>query len=105
MMPSTKKAIEAVASADPSLSSKQIKAALAILADAGPTLDREPLDRILSRSEVATILGLSEKSIDFYARKGVLHRIYIGASSRASGILESSVRAVMEGGNAEGRVE
>ena len=96
MMPSTRKAIEAVAGADPSLSSTQIKAALAILANSDPAKDREPLDRILSRREVAAILGLSEKSIDLYARKGVLQRVYIGTSSRASGILESSVRAVME---------
>lgn len=104
MLTSTRKVFEAAASADPSITSKQIKAALAVLADADPAQYREPIDRLLSRKEAAAILSLSPKSIDVYCRRGVLQRVKLGTSSRASGILESSVRAVMESATLKGGI-
>ena len=95
MLTSTQKAITAIAQADPSLSPKQVKAALLILSGDGSE-QREPLDRLLSRREAAAILGFSVKSIDHYCRRGVLQRVTLGHSSRASGILESSVVSAMQ---------
>lgn len=107
MMPSTRKAIAAVAGADPSINPAKLKAALAVLAGDGEGVQagRDPLDRLLSRREVAGVLGLSPKAVDVYCRRGVLERVRLGASSRASGILESSLRRVLESAKAVGGAE
>lgn len=99
MLTNTKKAIAAIVATDQTITPNQIKAALAVL-DGGTvdTLPREPLDRLLSRGEVAGLLGMSVKAVDHYCRKGVLTRRRLGDSKRASGILESSVREVLDDG-------
>ncbi len=61
-----------------------------------------PLDRILSRDEVADILKCSTKSVTRYGKKGIIRPIYFGAKGKKSlGYSESSVRAALEKANAK----
>ena len=81
---------------DPSITEEQKSRVLAILRgeEAKPTPELRPL---LSRSQVAELLNKSPQAVDYYVRKGLLKKVTFGDSSRASGITEASVRALLEG--------
>ena len=103
MLQCTKQAIVAIAKTDPSISADQMERALAALE--GETQERsvldvinkEPIDRLLSVGQVAEILNLSTKSVLRYCKNGLLRRIVRRGGKRATGILESSVRAFVAG--------
>jgi len=58
----------------------------------------EPLDRLLSRKQVADLLSCSLKTVSDKVRAGKLNAVYGGADGkRLTGISEESVRAFMEG--------
>ena len=103
MLQCTKQAIVAIAKTDPSISADQMERALAALE--GETQERsvldvinkEPIDRLLSVGQVAEILNLSTKSVLRYCKNGLLRRIVRRGGVRATGILESSVRAFVAG--------
>lgn len=52
-------------------------------------------DRILRRKDVAQILGRSCRTVDLWARRGLIHRVQMPGLSRGSGFLESEVRALL----------
>ena len=51
------------------------KAALAALAD--KPQDTDEGDRVLSRAEVAAMMGKSVKAVDIYGRRGIIRRVYL----------------------------
>ncbi len=91
----TEKLILTMLEIDPSITEEQKSRVLAILRgdEAKATPELRPL---LSRRQVAEILNKTPQMIDYYVRKGLLEKVTFGDSSRASGITEASVRALLE---------
>jgi len=96
MLATTKIAMTAILSADPSITSEQKKGAVHALTKDGPSAPVS-LPRIIKRSEAAQLLGVGVKRIDQLARSGILNRVTIPGTSRAIGLSEASIRAVTEG--------
>lgn len=70
----------------------------------GAVTSPEPIDRVLSRQQVAALLGCSTKAVSDKVRRGALVAVYGGANAtRMTGIRESSVREYIAKGkpNAE----
>lgn len=57
-------------------------------------------EEVLSVAEVARRFHKHPKTIHLYCKQGVLRKVTIGKQSRASGILASSVEALLKGGAA-----
>lgn len=83
MTPNTETVIKAVIAGDPTISPDAAQAALNALT-AKPT-EAEDGDRVLSRAEVAAIMGKSVKAVDIYGRRGIIRRVYLtgGGNVRA----------------------
>ncbi len=59
-------------------------------------VDNSPLDRVLSRREVAEIMGVTARTVSAYARRGLIRPLRYGADAkRATGFSEQSVRAML----------
>jgi hypothetical protein len=58
----------------------------------GKVKDSQPIPRLLSRSEVAKIIGRTPQRVDQLCRMGILPRVYAAGTSRAIGIPEGAVR-------------
>ena len=103
MMEHTRKAVEAILAADPSITRGQVKAALDVLAGrtaSGLAVDA-PTDRALTRRQAAEILGVTPHTVSDYARKGLIKAFRFGAQGRnASGYSAQSVRDLLERGKA-----
>jgi len=56
----------------------------------------KPMPRVLRRSEVASLLNMTPKSVDRLARKGAFKRCYAPKTKKALGFTEASVRALIE---------
>ena len=99
MMEHTKKAVEAIIAADPSITREQAKAALAALdgrTAAGIAVDA-PTDRALTRRQAAEILGCKPHTVSDYARRGLIKAFRFGEKGKqASGYSAESVRALLE---------
>lgn len=99
MLANTKTLVVAAINTDPSISDDMKMLALKVLSGHGKEVyggSVAPL--VVSRSEAATMMGLGPKRIDDFTRGGILKRVYMPGSSRATGILRSSVEsAVMSG--------
>lgn len=54
-------------------------------------------ERLMSRREVADLIGRTPQMVDFYARQGWLEKVYLGNASRASGFTVGSVKAFVNG--------
>ena len=98
MLQTTKQALTAILSADPSITTETRKGLLAALAN--PNVAKNEIPRVLSREECGRVLGVSAKRIDQLARAGHLKRVSAPGTKRAIGILETSLRAFVEGGAA-----
>jgi hypothetical protein len=98
MLTPTRQAIAAILSADPTISPGRRKGMLASLAS--PEATKNEIPRVLSRAECGRILGVSVKRIDQLARAGHLKRVMAPGTARAIGILETSLRKLLEGGAA-----
>jgi len=96
MLQTTKQAVSAVLAADPSISPEVRKGFMAALANPGEAKNEMP--RVLSREECGRVLGVSAKRIDQLSRAGHLKRVKAPGTARAIGILETSLRALVEGG-------
>lgn len=93
MLTSTRTALGAMMSADPSITPEQKKAFLQSLLSPAQ-MHPQPMARIIRREEVAHLLGVSVKRVDQLCLSGVLKRITVPGTSRAIGISEASVRAI-----------
>ena len=103
MMEHTKKAVEAILAADPSITKGQAKAALDVLTGrtaSGLAVDA-PTDRALTRRQAAEILGVKPHTVSDYVRKGLIKAFRFGDKGRlASGYSAQSVRELLERGKA-----
>ena len=115
MTKSTETAIRAVAATDGTITPEQLRAGLAAFSGKHVgTFDEAPLDRLLSREEVAAgivrysdgdgeterkrKLKAAAKRVDWLCRKGALRRVYSPHNPRRScGISAASFRAFLAG--------
>ena len=97
-MQTTRDAVRAMCGTDPTISKAQENAVL--LALDGSTIEENatPIDRALTRKEVARLIGCDPHSVLGYARKGLIRGLTcgdkLGRFRRYSG---ASVRAFLEG--------
>ena len=103
MLQCTKQAIVAIAKTDPSISADQMGRALAALAGEDQersipdVVNKEPIDRLLTVAQVGVLINRSTKSVLRFCKQGLLTRSVRRGGVRATGILESSVRAFIAG--------
>lgn len=109
MTSSTEIAVKAILSADSTVSQDQVRAALDSLkgTSARLVMPTEEADMLLSRKQVAALVGIEEKTVDLYGKRGIFKRVYLippreGVKRRmAQGYSRKSVldamRAGMEG--------
>lgn len=96
MLTSTRQAVAAILNTDPTVSPETRKAFVAALSN--PEATKNEIPRVLSREECGRVLGVSVKRVDQIARAGHLKRVTTPGTCRAIGILESSLRSLVEGG-------
>jgi len=95
MTQNTENVIKAVIAGDPTITPEMAQAALDVLA-AKPT-DAEDGDRVISRAEVAAIMGKSVKAVDIYGRRGIIRRVYLtGGGERRAQAQGYSRKSVLE---------
>ena len=102
MLDITRGLIRDIARRDPSITPEMLKAGLAAFdgESVAVQIDRAPLDRIVSRAEVAQVLGVTVRTVTAYAKRGLLRGICAGAQgARRGGYLLSSVRQLMDSGS------
>lgn len=97
MKKSTESAARALYRTDETINPKLIEPSFDVLKGrtAAGMIVGKKLDPVLSRQQVAEILGVTTKSVDRYCRDGRLKRVK-GSGGRAIGILSSSVRRFTE---------
>lgn len=91
-------ALAAVVSADPTITPDRVRSALDVL-DGRPaaTANESPVDRIVSPTEAAQEMGLSKRTLNQYARRGIIKAAFGGAKgTRAIGYWLSSLRSANE---------
>lgn len=95
MTNNTKAAIKAILATDTTITPEETKAALAALSNKIIEGNTDESDRVISRAEVAALMGKSVKAIDIYGRRGVIRRVYLtgGGNQRiqAQGYSRNSV--------------
>ena len=100
MTKNTENVIKAVIAGDPTITPDAAQAALDALT-AKPT-DTEDGDRVLSRAEVAAIMGKSVKAVDIYGRRGIIRRVYLtgggNVRAQAQGYSRNSVYEALRRG-------
>jgi hypothetical protein len=96
MLNSTKAAVSAILSADPSVTPEQKKAMLQAAAET--PAHAVNMQRVIKRNEASQLLGLGLKRVDQLARAGVLTRVTLPGCKRSIGFSEASLRAITEQG-------
>lgn len=100
MTDTTKAIITAAFAGDKTITPDTAKAALEVLA--AKTTETEDGDRVISRAEVAALMGKSVKAVDIYGRRGVIRRVYLtgGGNQRvqAQGYSRNSVLQAIKRG-------
>jgi len=96
MQPSTKTALAAIISADATIDQKSATRALALLS--GAELPR-PMGRVVRAKEAARLCGVTTKTIRTWAANGALVPVRPVGSRTCAGYTETSVRALLSGGN------
>lgn len=99
MTSNTQTALKAIIEADATITKEEAKAALGALTKK-PT-DADAGDRVLTRAEVAALLGKSVKAVDVYGRRGIIRRVYLtnggtGGKVQAQGYSRNSVMEAMK---------
>ena len=93
MREETKQALVSVLKRDPDFTPETVNQ---FIAGGVEFAGRVPVEicggRILSRVQVANILRCSVATVDNYAKRGWLRRVFLPGSKRARGFSESSVR-------------
>ena len=96
--------IKSLAEMDGTITPDQLRAGLKALAGETPEPsgsgiinNRASLDRLLSVAEVGILINRSPKSVLRFCKQGLLTRSVRRGGVRATGILESSVRAFIAG--------
>lgn len=96
MKQTTKQLIEIAFTQDESIPAEVKSAVVEILEGKKPIgqTEREPLDRILSRLQVAALFGCRPENVDYYGRMGYIRRVSITGKD-AQGYSEQSVREAL----------
>ena len=94
MKQTTKQLIEIAFTQDESIPDEVKNAVVEILEGKQPIGQREPLDRILSRLQVAAVFGCRPENVDYYGRMGYIRRVSITGKD-AQGYSEQSVREAL----------
>ena len=90
--------IRATCQQDGSIPASRINEAIAVLRGKAATARTDmpaKLEPVLKRQEVARLLGITPKGVDYHAKHGRLVRVKLG--SRACGFSADSVRRLMNG--------
>lgn len=90
--------IRATCQQDGSIPASRINEAIAVLRGEAATARTDTpakLEPVLKRQEVARLLGITPKGVDYHAKHGRLVRVKLG--SRACGFSAESVRRLMNG--------
>jgi hypothetical protein len=99
MKKSTRLIVQTACAADTSITSEQINSAICALdGHVIPTqAEAKPLDRVLTRQQVAELLNVTPTSVSNYAKRGLIRRVAFGARGiRSNGYAESSVRELLQ---------
>ena len=99
MLKSIESAVRAISHTDSSITEEQIKAALdALNGKRAGELAGEPLHPACTRKQVAKLMGVTDKTVTGYAKRGLLVPIYTGAGGkRAQAYTGESVAALLSG--------
>lgn len=99
MLQTTTDAVKSMLKADPSLTSDDRNAILQALKNHGKadTSRSERTPQLLSRKQVAAMLGRSTRLVDLLANSGALQRVKLTGATRAAGFRKSEVVALIEG--------
>lgn len=97
MTEQTRMMIQTAAKCDTTMTADERRAVEALLE--GRRADAEA-DQILPVAEVARRLHKTPKTIHLWCAQGYLRKVTVGGNSRASGVLASSVEALLKGGAA-----
>ena len=100
MRPATIEAIVGVIKTDATVDADEIDAIRLHLE--GKTVEtlarREPLGRVIPHKTAAELLSVSPRTLQLYARRGILKPVCLGkAGARSIGYTEQSVRDALEG--------
>ena len=95
MKAETGAAIRAIIATDGTITADAAKAAFDALTGEPPVATSDVGDRVISRADVAVMMGKSVKAVDIYGRRGIIRRVYLtgGGSQRiqAQGYSRNSV--------------
>ena len=87
--------ISAALRADPIVTPDHARAVMALASGEAESVGAET-DKVLTRSVVAELLGVSPRCVTEYARRGIIRPIRLGAAgARAVGYSAASVRAAL----------
>lgn len=101
MLDSTIELIRAGLKTDPTLSPEDRARLVALIRNHGkqtqvtPPTAQDPVPKVLRRKQAAERLNSSLRFVDLLARQGVLKKCVLPGRTRAVGILESSLSAVL----------
>ena len=94
----TEALIRTICLQDNGITPKQMTEAIAVLRGEKVAVQSDKpkaLEPVLKRQEVARLLGITPKGVDYHAKRGRLVRVKLG--SRACGFSAESVRRLMNG--------
>ena len=104
MTTATETIVKTALASDTTIDAKAAKAALSVLKGESP-LNVEPTDegdKIISRKQVAVLIGKCAGSVDIYGRRGVIKRVYLpvckGKVRRCQGYSRRSVLDAIKNG-------
>lgn len=97
MKPTTKQLIEISLGQDDTIQPEIKAAIIGILEGKTEVLlaAQAPLDRVLSRLQVAALFGCKPENVDYYGRMGYIRRVSI-TGKQAQGYSEQSVREALQ---------
>lgn len=98
MTEQTRAVIASLVQCDSSMTNEEREAAEALLKGYN-----RPDDEVIPIPEVAKMFHKHPKTIHYWCRHGTLRKVTVGKQSRASGILKSSVDALLKGGADAGK--
>lgn len=97
MLSSTRTAITAILSADPTIEAGKVPAAISAAEDSITGRKIVDVQAPMRRRAIAQKLGITPQRVDQYGKAGVLDRVIPKGSKRAIGYTRSSVDALMGG--------
>ena len=104
----TENAVKAVLTADSTVDTKDLNAAIAVLKGESPlnVIPTDEGDAVINRKQVAVLIGKSLATVDIYGRRGVFRRVYLskhkGKRKQSQGYSRRSVLDAIKNGAIDG---